>query len=57
MRGVSARWLRHLHGDWRIWRNGDGLAVSLAGVVPGEVRRGPQAAGHRGEPCAAAAAP
>ncbi len=47
MRGVPARSLRHLHGDRRTRREADGLAV-VGGRGTGEVRRGPQAAGHRG---------
>jgi len=43
-------------GDRRTRRDADGLAVVLAGAAAG-IRRGPQAAGHPGVPCAAAAAP
>ncbi len=35
MRGVPSPSLRHLHGSWRIWREGDGLAVVLAGAAAG----------------------
>ena len=35
MRGVPPRWLRHLPGDRRIWRNPGGLAVVLAGAAAG----------------------
>ena len=54
MRGVPARWLSHLHGFRRTWREGDGLAVVLAGAAAGYGgnRRRPVT----GPPCAAAAA-
>jgi hypothetical protein len=35
MRGVPARWLRHLHGDLRTWREVYGLVVVLAGAAAG----------------------
>jgi hypothetical protein len=35
MRGVPARWLGRLHGSWRAWREGDGLAVVLVGAAAG----------------------
>ena len=55
MRGVPASWLRHLHGNRRIWRDADGLVVVLAGRGGG-IRRGRQAVGHRGRRARAAAA-
>ena len=35
MRGVPARCLRHLSGDRCAWREGDRLAVVLAGAAAG----------------------
>jgi hypothetical protein len=35
MRGVPARWLRHLHGSRRTWRQHVGLVVVLAGAAAG----------------------
>src|SRR5258708_17030737 len=35
MRGVPSPSLGHLHGSWRTWREGDRLAVELAGAAAG----------------------
>jgi hypothetical protein len=45
MRGVPPRLLSHSPGDRRTRREGDRLVLLLAAAP--EVRRGPQAAGHR----------
>jgi hypothetical protein len=47
MRGVPARCTRHSLGDRCTWREGLGLATA-GGRGSGDVRREPQAAGHRG---------
>ena len=54
-RGVPARRLGHFPGDRRTCREGDGLAVVLAGAAAGY--GGDRGRPVTGVPCAAAAAP